>query len=504
MTTLPEIWMAASEAAPLAQVGGLGDVMRALPAALARRGRAVRRFLPAYRGIDRNGFAPDGSVGVPLGPQHLEAGFVSRREPDGVWTTLVVSDDLFGHDGIYAPGEGEELESARRFILFCRAIHERARALAPGPAVLHAHDWQAALLPLLVRFEWRDGETRPATILTIHNIGYQGHFPAAILSALSLDPAQQTALYRTDGIEYHGGVNFLKAGLLYADRVTAVSPSYAAEIATPAGGFGLDGVVRQRGAEVSGILNGADYAIWDPRTDRHLPARYDATCIEVKNEVQHALRERLGLDDSKRPVAGMVSRLVGQKGIDVLVQAGDQLVAAGADLALLGSGEADLARGLSELQARHPGQVVFEHRYDEALAHLIVAGSDLLLVPSRYEPCGLVQLHAMRYGTIPVVHRTGGLADTVFDENEHPGAGTGFLFEPLAPGSLAAAVRRALAARASNRDRWRRLQRRAMAATFSWEQAADRYADLYGSLAASRQAHPREGKPEVGAPTAGR
>jgi starch synthase len=496
--------MAATEAAPLAQAGGLADVLRALPAALVRRGRAVRRFLPAYRGIDRDRFEADGSVRVPLGSEQVEVGFLSRREPDGVSTTLVVRDDRFGHDGIYAPGEGEGQESARRSILFCRAIHERARTAEPGPAVLQAHDWYAALLPLLVRFEWSAGRPRPATVMTIHNIGYQGHFPAATLSSLSLAPALQRRLFLPDGIEFYGGVNFLKAGLLYADRVTTVSPGYAAEIATPAGGFGLDGVVRQRGADVTGILNGADYAVWDPRTDPHLPERYDASRINVKDDLRRVLGERTGLTASQRPVAGIVSRLVRQKGIDILVQAGDELVSAGADLSLLGAGEADLARGLSDLQARHPGHVAFRHGYDEGLAHLIVAGSDLLLVPSRYEPCGLVQLHAMRYGTIPVVHRTGGLADTVLDENEHPGSGTGFQFEPLAPASLVAAVRRALAARASNHETWRRLQRRAMAATFSWEQASDRYAALYESVRADNPAQSPAGKPEVGAPTAGR
>lgn len=496
--------MAAREAAPLAHVGGLGDVLRALPAALARRGHAVRRFLPAYRGIDRNGFEVNGSTSVPLGQERIEVGFLSRREPDGMSTTLVVCDDLFGYGGIYDPGEGEEAESAYQSILFCRAIHGYSLTATPWPAVVHAHDWHAALLPLFVRFEWRGGRARPATVLTIHNMGYQGHFPATVLTALSLAPELQYRLFRPDGIEYYGGVNFLKAGLLYADKVTVVSPSYAAEISTSVGGFGLHGVVRQRGADVTSILNGADYAIWDPRSDPHLPARYDASRIDVKEELRGALRERLQLAESDRPVAGMVSRLVRQKGIDVLVRAGDDLVASGVDLALLGSGEADLERELSELQARHPGRVAFRRGYDEPLSHLIIAGSDLLLVPSRYEPCGLVQLHAMRYGTVPVAHRTGGLADTVFDENEHPGTGTGFLFEPLAPGTLTAAVRRAVAARASNHERWRRLKRRAMAANFSWEQAADRYAALYGSLLSGSAAQPGEGKPEVGAPTAGR
>lgn len=499
-----EIWMAASEAAPLAHVGGLGDVLRALPAALAARGLAVRRFLPAYRGIDRAGFEPDGTVQVHLGQERLEVGFLSRREADGVSTTLILHDDLFRHDGVYGPGEGEGPESARRSIVFCRAILERARTAGTAPAVVHAHDWYAALLPLLIRFEWGDGRSRPATVQTVHNMGYQGRFPAAVLSDLGLDPALQARLFQVDGLEYYGGVNFLKAGLLYADRVTTVSPGYAAEIATPAGGFGLDGVIRLRGADVIGILNGADYAVWDPRTDPHLPVRYDASRIEAKKELRRVLCERVGLAASNRPVAGVVSRLVRQKGIDVLVDAGDHLVASGVDLALLGSGEDDLARGLIELQSRHPGKVAFRHGYDEALSHLIVAGSELLLVPSRYEPCGLVQLHAMRYGTVPVVHRTGGLADTVVDENEHPGGGTGFQFEPLAPGSLAAAVRRAIAARTSNSERWRRLQRRAMAATFSWEKAADRYANLYGGLVARRPSQPQEGKPEVGAPAAGR
>jgi starch synthase len=499
-----DVWMAASEAAPTAHAGGLGDVLRALPAALARRGHRVTRFLPAYRGIDRRGFAADGALLVPVGPERIETRFFTRREADGVATTLVARDDWFAHDGIYQPGEGEDLHSARRFILFCRAIHAKAAAAGRAPAIIHAHDWQAALLPLLVRFEWSGGRPRPATVLTIHNMGYQGRFPPAVLPALTLPPDLQARLFRPDGIEFYGGVNFLKAGLLYADRVTAVSPTYAAEIGTPDGGFGLDGVVRQRGAAVGGILNGADYEVWDPRTDPHLPARYDAARIDLKERAKDALRERLGIGAPDRPVAGMIGRLVRQKGIDVLLEAGDRLLASGADLALLGSGESDLARGLGALGSRHPGRVAFREGYDEALAHLIVAGSDLLLVPSRYEPCGLVQMHAMRYGTIPVAHRTGGLADTISDQDGHPGSGTGFLFAPLQAGRLAAAVQRAVAARASDRDGWRRLQRRAMAATFSWERAAERYAALYEGLLPGAAAQPVGGKPEVGAPTAGR
>jgi starch synthase len=471
--------MASAEAAPLAQVGGLGDVLRALPSALRRYGLVVRRFLPAYGCVDRTGFEyEDAGLSVPLGRSRVPVRFLSRTEPDGVHTSLVECEQMFGREGIYGPRGGLYADNARRFTLFSRAVCERARRADSPPDILHTHDWHTALLPLFVRFTgpWR---RRPRTILTIHNLGYQGRFDASVLDLLSLEPPLRAHLFRPEGIEYYGDVNFLKAGLLYADRITAVSPTYAREIQTPAHGFGLDGVVRQRARDLVGILNGADYEIWNPASDAHLPHRYSSARIKGKADAGRVLRQRMRLRTVDRPLLGVVSRLVHQKGIDVLTEAAPSLLGTGADLAVLGSGDPDLVRALVKLRRRYFNRVGLHVGYHEALSHLVLAGSDVLLIPSRYEPCGLVQMHALKYGTIPIVHRTGGLADTVREQRELPGRGTGFVFDDLTSHSLMRTVRRALSLWVGNPAGWRALQRRAMAEDFSWTRAATRYADLY-------------------------
>ncbi len=476
------IWMAAAEAGPLAQTGGLGDVLRALPPALARLGHTVRRFLPAYAFIDRAGFvAEEINVAVPLGPARVPVRFLDREDHGGVTTTLVVNDELFARDGIYGPPGGAYRDNARRFALLSRAVCEYAARTGRTPDVLHVHDWHTALVPLFLRFAYA-WPRPPRAVLTIHNLGYQGRFGAEEIDWLSLSDATRERVFRTDGIEDHGGLNLLKAGLVYADRITAVSPTYAREIVTPEGGSGLHEILRRRGGDLVGILNGADYDLWNPAADRHLPRPYDAGSLEGKEASHRAVREAFGLPAADRPLLGVVSRFVHQKGIDVVAEAVPDLVRAGADLVLLGAGEDAIAGALDRLRREHPRRVGLHVGYDERLAHRVVAGSDLLLVPSRYEPCGLTQMHALRYGTPPVVTRTGGLADTVRDEGESPGSGTGFVFAPLSPVSLVACVRRALDLRASSREAWRSLQRRAMAADFSWSEAARRYADLYRRL----------------------
>jgi len=477
-----EIWMVAAEAAPLAQAGGLGDVLRALPAALAARGFTVRRFLPAYGCVDRAGFdREEMNLAVPLGPARVPVRFLSRSDPGGTVTTLVVCEELFAREGIYGPPGGEYEDNARRFTLLCRAVCERARRADAPPGILHVHDWHAALVPLFVRFTegWR---RRPRTVLTIHNMGYQGRFGPEEIDWLSLPAAALRQAFHSGGIEDHGGLNFLKAGVAYADHLTTVSPTHAREILAAPFGWGLDGILRQRASDLTGILNGADYDVWDPAADPRLPRPYGPGSLDRKEEARRALGDKLGLPAGRRPLLGVVGRLVPQKGIDVLAAAAPALLQDGADLAVLGSGDPGVAGALADLQRRHPGRIGLHLAFDDDLAHLVVAGCDLLLVPSRYEPCGLVQMHALRYGTIPVVHRTGGLADTVRDERTAPGRGTGFVFEPLLPETLAGAVRSALSLRAADPEAWRALQRRAMAEDFSWARAAALYAELYRDL----------------------
>ena len=474
-----EIWMVAAEAAPYVQVGGLGDVLRALPPALAPLGFRVRRFLPAYGSVDRAGFAEeDGNLAVPLGPARTPVRFLSREDAPGVTTTLIVCEELFAREGVYGTADGEYPDNARRFALLGRAVCERARRASPPPDILHAHDWHAGLVPLFARALPFGG---PRTVLSIHNLGYQGRFDASARTWLSLRDVSPS--FARDGFG-DGGLNFLRAGVWCADWLTTVSPTHAREILTPEFGWGLDELLRRRRDVLSGILNGADYEVWDPSRDRHLPRPFGPNSLARKSEAKRVLVERLGLSPGGRAVIGVVGRLVPQKGIDVLAAAAPRLVAAGADLAILGTGDRATVETLQYLMNRHPGRIMMRAGYDEVLAHLIVGGSDLIAVPSRYEPCGLVQMHALRYGTIPVVHKTGGLADTVRDELENPGRGTGYVFAPLTPDALAEAVLRALQLR-SDAERWRALQRRAMAADFPWAGAARHYAGLYRGLLAS-------------------
>jgi starch synthase len=504
--------MVSAEAAPLAQTGGLADVLRALPRALARRGHRVRVFLPAYGAIDRRPFRsePDEDhLAVPVGVGRVPVRLLSRTTVDDVRLTLVQSEEMFARAGFYGPPGGDAPDNARRFATLAATAVTLAARAARTPDVLHAHDWHAALVPLLARLAvaWRG--RRPATVQTIHNMGYQGHFGWEEIAWVAPPGPVRDHVFRTEGIEYRGGINYLKAALLYADRITAVSPRYAWEVTTREGGFGLHDVAWRRGADLVGILNGADYEHWDPARDPHIPEHYDAVTLERKQASRRALRAAFGLAAAApaaaaartapaastrlnaaavpaldRPVLGVVSRLVDQKGIDVLLEASPMLMRAGCDLVVLGSGDRRIVDGLENLRRIHPDRVGVYIGFNEPLSHLVVAGSDLLLVPSRYEPCGLVQMHAMRYGTLPVVHRTGGLADTVRDADEHDGRGTGFVFDRIDAASLAHAVHRAMILRAREPGAWRAMQQRAMAEDFSWERAAAGYESLYAGIVA--------------------
>jgi glycogen synthase len=555
------IWMVSAEMKPLAQTGGLADVVQALPPALQRRGHRVRVFLPAYGRIDRQPFAYDPAedhLSVPLGWSRVPVRFLSRDLKEGVRLTLVQSEELFGRDGLYGPPGGDYDDNDRRFTLLSRAVCELAAHAASPPDILHGHDWHASLVPLFARFAipWRG--RRPGTVQTIHNMGYQGRFGGEAIDWIAPPGPLRGAVFHEYGIEASGDVNFLQGGLRYADKVTAVSPRYAWEITTREGGFGLHEVAGYRGRDLVGILNGADYEHWDPSHDEHIATTYDAATLDRKEICRRALRTAFGMSGSEeprpaagrtpapqslgaaarkpvraaakkstgragkkttgsiakssnrrppaktaagttaptaapapwpasaprvdRPILGVVSRLVDQKGIDILVDAAPRLIGAGADLIVLGSGDRRIVSGLERLRAEHPKHVGLFIGFNEPLSHQVVAGSDLILIPSRYEPCGLVQMHAMRYGTIPVVHRTGGLADTVRDVDEHPGRGTGFVFDRLDPGALAQAAHRGMTLRASSRDAWRDLQHRAMAEDFSWDRAAAAYEELFAEI----------------------
>jgi starch synthase len=460
----------APECAPMVKTGGLGDVVEALPEALRAAGIDALTLLPGYPAV----LAHVGSA-QQVGKLNL-LGFecrLLRADP-----LLVVDCPLLyvREGGPYQSSEGRDWDdNPMRFGVLSRAAALLATVRTPlgwRPQVLHCHDWPAGLAPAYLRAE----VGRAASVMTIHNLAFQGNYDAALLARLEL-PA---SMFTMEGVEFYGRLSFLKAGIAYADAVTTVSPTYAREIQSPAFGFRLDGLLRHRRDVLSGILNGIDTRVWDPANDARIAQRYDSRSLERKAVNKAALQRRMGLEvDERVPVIGMVSRLTLQKGTDLVVDAADEL-AARAQLALVGKGEPALEQALGAIAARHPGRVAMQVAFDEDLAHAVEAGADLFLMPSRFEPCGLNQMYSQRYGTPPVVRATGGLADTVIE------GVTGFLFELPEKEALLAAVRRALAAYADP-VRWIGIQRAGMERDFSWSAAARRYAALYRRLATELQ-----------------
>ncbi|MEM1313896.1 MAG: glycogen synthase GlgA [Pseudomonadota bacterium] len=468
----------ASECAPLVKTGGLADVAGALPGALAAQGVDMRVMLPAYRGLADLVKAPK-SWPLQDAPGRLLAGRAGRLA-----VVLHDAPELFDRDGgpYAAPGGRDWPDNAQRFGAFARAAAEAAAGAAgPPPDVVHAHDWQAGVVPALLKL--RGG---PPSVMTIHNIAFQGLFGREALAAAGLPDS----LMRFDGVEHHGGVGYLKAGLQFADRVTTVSPAYARELTTPEFGYGLEALLRWRGTAFSGILNGIDETVWNPADDPALPAPFSAEDPSGKAAARAALAERFGLSAADGPIFLVISRMTSQKGLDLLLSALPALLEEGGALALLGSGDAGLEAGFAEAARRHPGRIACEFGYDESLAHLMQAGGDAILVPSRFEPCGLTQLVGLRYGTIPVVARTGGLRDTVIDANPASlavGAATGVIHAPGRGDALAEAIRRTCAL---YRDpaAWRSLVAAALRHPVGWGPSAARYAALYRDLVSARLA----------------
>ncbi len=467
----------ASEVFPLVKTGGLADVAGALPAALAAHGIAVTSLLPGYPAVLRQ--ASGGAVVMDWpalfgGPARLLA-----TRAAGLDLLVLDAPHLFDRPGTpyAAPGGTDWEDNGLRFASLGAAAAQAAAEL--GFDALHAHDWQAGLAPAYLRHG--PAGRRIPSVFTIHNLAFQGQFPAALFPRLGLPDAA----FSIDGVEYFGGVGFLKAGIFHADRITTVSPTYAAEIRAPEGGMGLDGLLRGRGADLSGILNGLDTAEWDPATDRHLVARFDAGHVSPRGANRAALQARLGLaPEAEAPLFAFVGRLAWQKGVDLILGALPGLLEAGGQLALLGSGEAGLEAACRAAAAAHPGRVGAMIGFDEGLARLLYGGADSVLVPSRFEPCGLAQLCALRYGAPPVVARVGGLADTVVDANEMAlagGFGTGIACAPGSAPLLEAAILRAAGLIRAGKP-WRRIQANAMATDVSWTRSAARYAALFRAI----------------------
>ncbi len=473
------VWMVGAEMAPFSKVGGLGDVLGALPAALGRLGCEVTVILPHLPAMDspRFGLSPTGvEVRAQVDGEWRTADVLEARGADGVRVLFVRYPPYFHREGLYGGAGGDHPDNAQRFAFFSFAALEAGKRLEAAPDVVHSHDWQTGLVPLLLRApEHYGGDPVLGAALrvhTIHNLSYQGLFPASVLPSLGVSWTHFTHL----GLEFYGLVNFLKAGLVYADLLTTVSPTYAREITRPEFAWGLEGVLRERAGVLHGILNGIDVDAWDPEEDPHLPARYSVRRTVGRRENRHALKREFALPRDGRPVVGLVNRLVSQKGIDLLLGIEPALEDLGLQWVVLGSGEAHYEKAVVDLAARHPETVAARIGFDDPVAHRVYGGSDLFCMPSLFEPCGLGQMIALRYGSLPVVRRTGGLADTVADVAE-PG-GVGFVFDEATAQALEAALRRARAFLSEPR-RVVPVRRRAMGRDFSWKASAQRYLELY-------------------------
>lgn len=480
MTTVAElnILFVTSEVAPFAKTGGLGDVSAALPRHLHDRGHDVRVFVPLYRRA--RGYAFETvleDLKVRLGPHVIRFAIRRATLPGSTMAVYFVDcPPLYDRDGIYTGDPDEHL----RFLVLCWAALMACQHLRFSPDIAHANDWQTALLPLILetRFAW-DGERfgRTKTVLTIHNLAHQGAFPPYVLADTGV--SDSTHLFHQEQLRA-GVVNFLLTGILYATAVTTVSPTYAGEIQTDDMGAGLGPFLRERSSTVVGILNGIDEKEWNPETDPLIPRRYGETTLADKEWNKKALVESMGLTYTPRmPVAGIVTRLAWQKGIELVLEALPALLARRRlQLLVLGSGATRYEQSLHAMQRYFPGQMCFYRGYSNELAHLIEAGADMFLMPSRYEPCGLNQLYSLRYGTVPIVRKTGGLADSVTPFDEATGQGTGFSFEHFDGSGLRWAVEQALSVW-RRKPSWRRLQLNGMAQDYSWSSRVSVYEDLY-------------------------
>jgi starch synthase len=476
----------ASEVFPLIKTGGLADVAGALPGAIKPHNCDVTTFLPGYRQVKAKLIelgATDERLVHDFGALFGSPARLVAYTLDDMALVILDCPGLFDREGgPYGDATGKDwVDNWTRFAAFsaAAAAYGCGRAGSAAFDVIHAHDWQAGLVP----FDVAHGRgPRPATLMTIHNIAFQGQFSPSIFPALGLPQAAMSV----EGIEYYGDVGFLKAGLQYATAITTVSPTYAEEITTPEFGMGLDGLIRARGADVHGIVNGIDTGVWNPGTDAHLVSHYSATTMERRSANKSALQARFGLAPTSGPLFAVVSRLTWQKGMDLLSADADLIVSLGGSLAVLGAGDVAIEAELQAAAARHPGKIGVIIGYNEGLSHLMQAGADALLVPSRFEPCGLTQLCALRYGAIPVVARTGGLADTVVDLNhaaQTAKSATGVQFYPITRDQFGRALRRTIDAYHDG-PQWLSLQKRGMAADVSWDNSAALYAKLYRDIAA--------------------
>lgn len=468
------------EAVPFAKTGGLADVAGALPLALQRLGLKVALLMPLYAQVRQS------QLELHRLDQDLQVGFdfftlnfdLYHRQVEGVDFYFVERDEFFDRRYLYGTPKGDYFDNLERYLFLTKTLLPVCQTLDLRPDIIHCHDWQAALIPIYLQDHWRREEifAGTATVLTIHNLAYQGLFPKEKFHLLELPPER----FGIEGLEFYDRINFLKAGILFADAVTTVSRQYSREIQTEEFGCGLDGVLRTRAAVLTGIVNGVDYRVWDPATDPLLAANYDADHLQGKTANKQALIQEFGLDPglAAAPLLGMVTRLADQKGLDLLAAILPELMTLELTLVILGTGDQKYHDLLSAAAQTYRGRLGVKIAFDNRLAHLIEAGADMFLMPSYYEPCGLNQIYSLKYGTIPVVRAVGGLVDTIEPLDLKKQTGTGFRFQDYSPQAFLACIREALAA-FQNKKLWQQLMRRAMSQDFSWDASAKAYIELY-------------------------
>jgi starch synthase len=480
-----KILYATSEVAPFSRAGGLADVSQALPLYLARLGHEVVVVTPKYRFSSQPKPAVknlDLALEVPISwvKKSAQVFQSSLREPLPVY--LIGRDDLYDREGLYGNEYGDYQDNAERFVFFSRAVLELCAALKWRPDVIHCHDWQTGLIPVYLKTLYRAHPELhdTATLFTIHNLGYQGLFWHYDLHLTGLG----WELFTPQGLEFFGKINLMKGGIIFADILNTVSPTYRREILTQENGFGLEGVLRNRSGDLYAVLNGVDYEIWNPQNDPHLPAPFSSTALENKKVGKARLQERFQLKrKAECPIVAVISRLLDRKGLDLIRQVFTRLMDLDMEVIVMGQGVDQYQNWALELAKKYPGQIGLEMNYQDSLAHQIQGGADMLLMPSRYEPCGLDQMYALRYGTIPIVRGVGGLDDTVEDYNLQTDQGTGFKFRDYEADKLLQTVQRALGVY-RDKPRWSRLLQRAMAQDFSWARSAVEYQALYQKAAA--------------------
>jgi len=482
--TKPRILMVSSEAVPFAKTGGLADVAGSLPGALTKIGCEVALCLPRYRGISPEKFklqweAKD--VRVPMGMGDMSADILSTRFGEGHVKAYFIQNTMyFDRDGLYGTEAGDFQDNAERFAFFCRATLEMLKTLNWQPHLIHLNDWQTGLIPVYLKtlYQTQPFYEKMRSLFTIHNIAYQGVFPKYVLPMTGIGWEE----FVPEKLEFYDQVNYLKAALIYSDGLNTVSQRYAQEIQTEEYGHGLQGVLKARAKDLQGIVNGLNYGEWNPATDKEIPAHYTVKNHENKAECKKKLLQEQGLPfNPKNPVVGLVSRLTDQKGLDLIAEVVQDLLGLEVQLVVLGTGEPKYHDLLKSLQEKYPRQMAVQLKFDHRLAKLIYAGSDLFLMPSRFEPCGLSQLISLRYGAIPVVRKTGGLADTVENLSPDGKKGTGFVFDNYAADELLFTLRRAVEA-FHQPKLWKDLVQRAMKQDYSWDVSARKYLELYEDI----------------------